>query len=95
METLAAGGCLLTDRLGPDSGLNTLLTEGVHYIGYSTAKEAASHIDRLLKSPDERMAVAQAGYQRFWSCFSPAVQGDILLEALAGLPVPETFASPL
>ena len=41
MEVLAAGGCLLSDRLGPDSGMNVLLDEGIHYLDYTNAEEAS------------------------------------------------------
>lgn len=94
MEVLAAGGCLLTDRLGPDSGLHQLFTEGVHYLGYSSAKEAAYLINILIDNPKERMKIAEAGFQRFWSCCSPEIQCNALLSALNGFPIPDIFQAP-
>ena len=94
MEVLAAGGCLLTDRLGPDSGLNKLFTEGIHYLAYSSSDEAADHIRNLVANPDRRQVIAEAGFQRFWSCCSPEVQSQALLAALSGQPVPELFQAP-
>jgi len=94
MEVLAAGGCLLTDRLGPDSGLDLLLTEGVHYLAYSTASEAIEQIRWLQAHPERRLAIAQAGYARFWSTFSPEQQSQALLAALNGQPIPELFRAP-
>ena len=94
MEVLAAGGCLLTDRLGPDSGLDLLLAEGVHYLAYSSAAEAANKIQWLQGHPEERLAIARSGFDRFWTNFAPEVQGKALLAALNGRPFPELFRSP-
>ena len=94
MEVLAAGGCLLTDRLGPDSGLDLLLTEGVHYLAYSSAAEAADKIHWLQGHPEERLAIARSGFDRFWTNFAPEVQGKALLAALNACPFPELFRSP-
>ena len=94
MEVLASGGCLLTDRLGPDSGLDLLLEEGVHYLGYGTAEEAAEKIRFLQAEPQKRFAIAQAGHKHFWSCFSPERQTQALLEALSGGPTPQLFRAP-
>lgn len=94
MEILAAGGCLLTDRLGPDSGLDLLLKEDVHYVGYSSAQEAADKIRWLLNDKDQRHQIAWAGYERFWSTFSPAIQSRALIDALQGQRVPELFNAP-
>jgi len=94
MEVLAAGGCLLTDRLGPDSGLDILLTEGQHFLAYSTALEAAEQIRWLQAHPEQRLAIAQAGYSRFWSTFSPEQQCHALVAALNGQVIPELFRAP-
>ena len=59
-------GCLLTDRLGPESGLDLLLTEDEHYVGYSSMDEAAGKIKWLIDKPSIRQQIAEAGYQRFW-----------------------------
>jgi len=58
-EALAAGALLVTDRIG--NGLEDLLTEGVHYVGYDTAEEAIAQIDRYLTDEDARARIAQAG----------------------------------
>lgn len=94
MEVLAAGGCLLTDRLGPDSGLDLLLTEGEHYLAYSTAAEAAEQIRWLQAHPERRLAIAQAGFAHFWGTFSPEQQSQALLAALNGQPIPKLFQAP-
>jgi hypothetical protein len=94
MEVLAAGGCLLTDRLGPDSGLNQLFTEGVHYLGYNSASEAVHQIKVIIDNPSMRMQIAHAGFNRFWSCCSPEIQSSAVLKALAGKAIPEQFKAP-
>ena len=94
MEVLASGGCLLTDRLGPDSGLNELFTEGVHYLAYSSADEAAYWIDFVRRNPAQRQCIAEAGFQRFWSYCSPDLQCQALLSALTGQSIPERFKAP-
>lgn len=94
MEVLAAGGCLLTDRLGPDSGLDLLLSEGIHYLAYSTVAEAVEQIRWLQAHPERRLAIAQAGCLRFWSTFSPQQQSQALLAALNSQPIPELFRAP-
>lgn len=58
-EALAAGALLVTDRIG--NGLDELLTEGEHYVGYDTADEAIVQIDRYLADDDARERIAQAG----------------------------------
>ncbi len=94
MEVLAAGGCLLTDRLGPDSGLDLLLTEGKHYLGYSSSDEAADQIIKLQKNPELRQSIAYAGHNHFWSTFSPEQQSKALIKSLLGQSFPDLFKSP-
>ena len=94
MEILASGGCLLTDRLGPESGLDLLLTEDEHYVGYSSMDEAAEKIKWLIDKPSIRQQIAEAGYQRFWSEFSPAVQTRALLNFFNGESIPNLFKAP-
>lgn len=94
MEILAAGGCLLTDRLGAEAGLNHLLTENVHYLAYSSFSEAATKIKFLINEPDHRQKIAEAGYKRFWNTFSPVIQSQVLLNIFDKKPIPELFQAP-
>ncbi|KHQ50166.1 CgeB family protein [Mameliella alba] len=64
-EALAAGALLVTDRIG--NGLDELLTEGVHYVGYDTAEEAVAQIERYLADEDARARIAQAGQAWMWA----------------------------
>lgn len=58
-EALAAGALLVTDRIG--NGLDELLTEGAHYVGYDTAEEAVAKIERYLADEDARARIARSG----------------------------------
>jgi hypothetical protein len=58
-EALAAGALLVTDRI--ENGLDDLLTEGEHYVGYNTAEEAVAHIDHYLGDENARVRIAKAG----------------------------------
>lgn len=58
-EALASGALLITDRI--KNGLDTLFTEGKHYVGYTTIEEAIEKIDYYLVNPEERMKIAAAG----------------------------------
>jgi glycosyltransferase involved in cell wall biosynthesis len=58
-EALAAGALLVTDRIG--NGLEELLTEGEHYVGYDTAEEAVAQIERYLSDESARARIAQSG----------------------------------
>lgn len=58
-EALASGALLVTDRVG--NGLNDLLEEDVHYVGYSNVDEALRKIDHYLAHPVERERIAAEG----------------------------------
>ena len=64
-EALAAGALLVTDRIS--NGLDLLLSEGVHYIGYDTPEEAVAQIERFLSDENGRSSIAQAGQNLLFS----------------------------
>lgn len=64
-EILSAGGCLVTDRLSPQSGLSLLLEEGRHMAAYGSAEELVEVARGLLAEPARALAMAEAG-QRRW-----------------------------
>jgi len=78
-EVLSAGGCLLTDRLAPDAGLDLLLTEGTHYAGYDDADELVAKAEHLLAHPEEARAMAQAGHAAFMKSMLPQQRAADLL----------------
>jgi hypothetical protein len=65
LEVLSAGGCLLTDRLSPVSGMRHILEEGREYLAYGDGDELLAQARRLLGDPAHAAAVAQAGHRRY------------------------------
>jgi len=78
-EVLSAGGCLLTDRLAPESGLGLLLDEDTHYFGYDTPEELVEKARYLLQNPEQALAVARAGNAAFVESMLPARRAADLL----------------
>jgi glycosyltransferase involved in cell wall biosynthesis len=60
-EALAAGGFLLTDELGEDSGLRRLFEPGRHLDTWRTPGELVEKIRHYLAHPDEAKRIRQAG----------------------------------
>lgn len=78
-EVLSAGGCLLTDRLSPQSGLGLLLEENVHYFGYDTPEELVDQAYYLLQHPERALEVASAGNAAFVESMLPGRRASDLL----------------
>jgi len=70
-EVLAAGGCLLTDRLSNQSGLSLLLKEGEEFIAYEDIDECTEQARFLLDHPETALAIARAGNAAFMSRLRP------------------------
>jgi protein O-GlcNAc transferase len=84
-EVLAAGGCLVTDRLPPQSGLNILFTPGQDFFGYDGLEDLASLLEDLKKNPRRCLEVALAGQRKFQDGHSPEIKrSDFLETVLAG-----------
>lgn len=78
-EVLSAGGCLLTDRLAPESGLSLLLQEDTHYFGYDTPEELLDKARYLLRNPERALAAARAGNAAFVGSMLPRRRAADLL----------------
>ena len=78
-EVLSAGGCLLTDRLAPEAGLDLLLEEDTHYFAYDTPEELIDKAQYLLRHPDRALAVARAGNEVFVDSMLPGTRAANLL----------------
>lgn len=78
-ETLSAGGCLLTDRLSAQSGLDLILTEGESFAGYDSMEECVEQARFLLAHPDAALKLARAGHDAFVSSMLPERRADQLL----------------
>lgn len=83
-EVLSAGACLLTDRLGPSSGLRLVLEEGRHVAAYGSADEMVAQARALLGDPVRAATIAAAGHRRFLEAFAPERQAARLLAWVAG-----------
>jgi hypothetical protein len=71
-EVLSAGGCLLSDRLAPEAGLELLLEEDIHYLAYDTPEELIDKARYLLGHPDRALKLAHAGNAAFVQSMLPA-----------------------
>ena len=71
MEVLAAGGCLVTDRLAPQAGINALLTEGEHFVGFDDDDELVERVREYLANPGLALEIARNGHQRYVAEHSP------------------------
>lgn len=79
-EIIAAGGCLLTDRLSPQSGLDLLLSEGKEFVGYDTADECIEQGRFLLAHPEAALAIARAGNAAFVAQMLPERRAEQLFD---------------
>jgi len=79
-EILSAGGCLLTDRLSEESGLDLILTEGQDFIAYDTAEECIAQARDLLNHPHFAFDVARKGHRKFLNRMLPQQRASELLE---------------
>ena len=83
-EVLSAGGCLLTDRLGPLSGLGLILEEGREYLAYGDGEELVEQARALLADPARADAVAAAGHCRFMAELRQELQVARLMRWIDG-----------
>ncbi|MEO8304390.1 MAG: glycosyltransferase [Betaproteobacteria bacterium] len=70
-EILQSGGCLLTDRLTPEAGLDLLLKDGEHFAGYSSFDECISSARALLADPARARRLAVEGKAAYEARLSP------------------------
>jgi hypothetical protein len=78
-EVLSASGCLLTDRLAPEAGLELLLEEDSHYVAYDTPEELVDKTRYLLRNPDYALNIARAGNAAFLESMLPGRRATDLL----------------
>jgi hypothetical protein len=83
-EGLAAGALLVTDRIG--NGLDRMGQDGVHFVTYSTIKEAIETIRYYLAHEDERAAIALAGHRHVFAHHTYAHRLDEMLAVVAAHP---------
>lgn len=83
-EVLSAGGCLLTDRLSAQSGLDLILREDRDYCAYDSAEELVDKAHFLLREPAAALALARAGNRTYCQTILPQRQAEALLDWVFG-----------
>lgn len=71
METLAAGGTLLTDQLHPEAGLDSLFTPNKELITYHGVDDLREKAAYYLEHPQEALAIAYQGQQKYLATHTP------------------------
>jgi len=93
-ETLSAGGCLLTDRLSVQSGLNLILKDGEDFAGYDSVDECVEQARFLLAHPDVALKLARSGHGAFVSSMLPERRAAQLLSWIFDGELDELFRCP-
>ncbi|MBF0167024.1 MAG: glycosyltransferase family 1 protein [Alphaproteobacteria bacterium] len=70
-EVLAAGGCLVTDRLSPQAGLEQLFQDGRHLAFYDDADDLLALLKLLLARPLDALDLARAGQKEYLARHAP------------------------
>jgi hypothetical protein len=73
-EVMSSGGCLITDRQQPQSGMGALFTEGEHFIGYDGDHELVDAIETVLSRPLEAVDIARNAVNLFVERHEPEIR---------------------
>ena len=90
-ESLAAGACLLTDRLCPGSGMDLLLREGEDYVAFETEDDLARKSAIILKNYDATLSIARRGWDRFVCELSGSQRIKALMRWVSGGLIEDKF----
>jgi hypothetical protein len=89
-EILASGGMLLTDRLGPQAGLDLLFDEGRHLATYDSVAECIALGRSLLADQALTARTAAAGHAQYEATLSPErIRSDFFAIIQSGRTRPE------
>ncbi|CAA6604340.1 hypothetical protein MTBLM1_20462 [Rhodospirillaceae bacterium LM-1] len=84
-EVMAAGGLLLTDRLAPESGLESLFEDGKHLLLYGSDEELQDKARYCLAHPEAANIIRRAGHEKFMAEHHPDIKRRQFLDlALEG-----------
>ena len=64
-EIMAAGGCLLTDKLSQQAGLDDLFQDRAHLVYYDSDESLVANARDLLAHPERAQAIASSAHARF------------------------------
>jgi hypothetical protein len=84
IEVPAAGGCLLTDRLAPQAGLEILFEPGRDLELYAGPADLVARAKALLTDPPRAAAIARAGHARYLEAYAPGVVRAEFMALLEG-----------
>lgn len=79
-EVLSAGGCLITDRLAPESGLDAILEPEREFLSYGDVDELRETIRFHLSRPEAALVIAEAGMKAYVERLSPTHQIKALMD---------------
>jgi hypothetical protein len=84
-EALASGNLLLTDNL--DNGIDLLLKEGHHFVGYqkNNPEDAAAKIRYYLEHDEERQSIARAGHEALLQGHTAAIRTRQLVGSIENM----------
>jgi len=92
-EVMSAGGCLLADRLSPESGQSTLFEEGIDYASYANDGELLEVARRLLADPERTAIVAANGRKKYTENYLPERQAGVLMDWVFSGKIPAMYGS--
>ncbi len=90
-EVLAAGGFLLTDSLGKESGMDLIFKDGVHYVGYRDFTDCRDKIKYFLRHPEEAKEIAREGRAEFEENHIPLVKVHQLMDFVEEREIPRRY----
>ena len=79
-EVMAAGGFLVTDRLSPQSNLESMFSRGRDYVDYETLDELLGVLRYYLAHPRACLKIAKAGQDAYLKAHTPQQRVRDLLE---------------
>ncbi len=88
-EILAAGGCLMSDRLHPYAGLSSLIDEKSEWIAWSSFDELHEKTKYALLHPEWCLKLAEAAHKNYVKNFLPSKLRKSFYEAIARNEIPE------
>lgn len=79
-EAMACGKLVITDRLPPESNIDSLFIEGEDIVYYNSLEELAEKIVYYTSNPEERNSIAQNGYTKVLNNHTQIQRVELILE---------------
>lgn len=81
-EVPLSGGCMLADRLSPQSGRGLIFEDGKHLITYGGFDELAEKARHYLANPATAVEIGKAAYDLAQAEYHPDIQRQVLLDLI-------------